>query len=96
MITKQVEVVLENGKIRNINWDPAWERAKDLPPEPPNPVNDCATMAHPRGGWTCDQGGCISSCGMYELDLNNPVKWKEVDWPLHNPKPNHVYICRCK
>lgn len=92
----QVEIYQEDGSIKTINWDPAWDNIKDIPPQPPDPVNDCATMRHPRGGWTCDQGGCTTSCGMYELDLDNPVEWKEVDWPVYEPKPNHVYVCRCK
>ena len=91
---EHVVIHLEDGSTKEIEWDPAWSSLVELPPDPG--INDCAKIPHPKGGWTCDQGGCTSSCGMYVLDLNNPAEWEEVDWPMNDPQANYVYFCRCK
>ncbi|WP_395373682.1 hypothetical protein [Marinicella sp. W31] len=93
---QMVEILQADGTRAEMAWQPEWDRLRGLPPQPANPLNDCAKMNHPKGGLTCDQGGCRKSCGMYTLDLDNPAEWEEVDWPLKCPKKNHVYICRCR
>jgi hypothetical protein len=93
----RVTIKTDDGRTREIDWDPAWDRLAGLPPLPANPANNCVKTNTPNGNVTCLQGGCMApqSCGLYELDLNNSTSWGEVSYPTPE-KPNHVYVCRCR